>query len=56
MWKLSGTMVGRGRGLSAVAAGAGFILFVTVKARRVLGSNSMVRAPFSVGMLSSTVN
>ena len=50
-----GTTVGRGRGCSAVGAGAGPYSAVTTKTWWVLGSSSMVRAPRAVGTVSTTV-
>jgi len=54
--KLSGTMLRRGWGLSAVAAGGGPNFAVTHIHIVVLESSAMVRAPACVGTLSTTLN
>ena len=54
--KLPGTMLGRGRGTSAVGAGRGPNCAVDRKTRWVLGSRASVRAPAWVGTFSTTRN
>jgi len=50
-----GTMGGRGRGMSAVGAGAGPNSAVTVYTRWLTGSSAIVRARAAVGTFWSTV-
>src|ERR1700688_26279 len=54
--KLSGRIGGRGRGLSAVAAGRGPNCAVTTNTLCVLESRASVRAPFWVVTFSATLN